>query len=275
VEIPDYIVPFEGWRKFKLRANGSLLVSANYPFPWKEADPGDAVCLSDSGGWFNQNLGDPPEYEEHTADQPCPHLRCTCGWYSFKTREQAEAHRQGYVLARVSVWGRVAVHRRGYRSSRIAIQELFLLNPEVQVPVARQALVDRYRVPITVLERTEWISENPNVSSSSSLSQSLAYQNHMQSLMQVLQKLPPSPLTNPQAIPLSQQYAISMWGTSTNTPAAIQAASIDPRAFVAGLSPVEIKLVFDEIQRRRAREAAIRNRQALQQEIARQLRARR
>jgi len=236
--IPDYLEPLTGWRRFNLRQRGSLLVSANYPTPWPTRDPGEACCIAEANAYFTTLQG-AEDWEPHAPDDPVPQLGCTCGFYAFKDRARAEDHHQGSVLARVALWGRVAVHVHGYRAQRIRIEELFCDHRAVVTP---QALRERYQIPVTEVEST-WTLENPSGSSSSNPSSS-----------QGTGKL----AMNQQSLATNQPPPFQ-WSPSfllgSPTPPAIQAVTIDPRAFVSGLSPVERRLVFDEIQRHRVRAA--------------------
>src|SRR5678815_1193449 len=148
-ECPDFFAPLEAWRKFNVRDHGRLLVSANHPIPWRRVEPDAAVCLADAS---------------HPRDEPCPALRCTCGYYAYKTKDAARQHGQGQVLAKVAVWGRIASHTRGYRAERIRLLAL-IVPQDSGWATALPALADRYHIPVTEGE-TSWISASPNGSSS-------------------------------------------------------------------------------------------------------------
>jgi hypothetical protein len=95
--------------------------------------------------------------ERHRADEPCPKEVCTCGFYAFKTREQAVEEDGWAVLARVALWGKVIVHQRGYRAARMRIEELFIVQGHDPAVVA--ALMDRYPVPLHFVEKPKWTSD--------------------------------------------------------------------------------------------------------------------
>jgi hypothetical protein len=163
-ETPDFFSELTGWRKFAVRDHSRVLVSANYPQPWAGVDPGPAICTIDTGTMYS--FGPVPV---HPVNEPCPCLTCSCGYYAYKSRDDAEQHHQGRVLARVQLWGRLVEHERGYRAERIRIAELFVLRDYPEV--GRAGLAARYGVPIHVEEKAVWISES--LSESSLLSPSL------------------------------------------------------------------------------------------------------
>jgi len=138
--IPDFFHALTAWRKFDVAAHARILASAGHTDHWwPTADLGEAICRA---------------YQNHDA----PQLECTCGFYCFKARVDAEQHQQGSILARVEIWGRLAEHRRGYRAQYMRIEELFV-SPSFS---ARPALESRYHVPVTVDQGADtWISENP------------------------------------------------------------------------------------------------------------------
>lgn len=166
---PDFFAPLEAWRKFSVTDRGRVLKSVGVSGVWPMADPGAAFCQAEN--WFNP-ASDAPAHED-----PCPSLGCSCGFYAYKTRDDAEKHGQGHILARVEVWGRIAEHERGYRAERVKLKELFLLDSEMYQGDA-VALQARYQIPVTTLKgQSAWISESLDASSLSSLSWSpLNYQ---------------------------------------------------------------------------------------------------
>lgn len=151
--IPDFFSPLEAWRKFDTMADGSVLCSVGIgQFPWLSAESGAAYCASGSG-----------EFTTHGA---CPSLKCSCGYYAYKKREDAEVHGQGQILARIEVWGRIAEHERGYRCEHARIKELFLLDSLGYLGEQVKSLEKRYKIPVTILKgKDAWISESPSASS--------------------------------------------------------------------------------------------------------------
>jgi hypothetical protein len=144
-QIPDFFHALIGWRKFEFAVGGRVLTSAGHTDHWWPMhDLGEALCRA-------------------TGDHDAPQLQCSCGFYCYKTREDAQQHAQGSILAKVEVWGRLAEHTRGYRAQHMKILELFV-SPSFS---ARSSLETRYHVPVTVDEgASTWISENPYGSSS-------------------------------------------------------------------------------------------------------------
>lgn len=197
--MPDYFAALTAWRKFAVRDNGRVLVSANHPIPWTRIEPDPAVCLSDSA---------------HPPGEPCPALRCSCGYYAYKSRDDARQHSQGLILARVELWGRIAQHTRGYRAEHIRLCELIV--PHAYPAIA--ALAARYPIPVTEGDPA-WTSENLNASSllNQSVSQWYSQQN-----MQILPYLPSpygnSPQLGPQLANYAQQQALQQYKSATMSP---------------------------------------------------------
>jgi hypothetical protein len=194
MSVPDFFTELIAWRKFDLRDAGRLLVSVNHPIPWGTVDPGPAFCIADS------NL--------HGYDEECPAFRCSCGFYAYKTRDDAAMHAQGRILVRVMLWGRIAEHKRGYRAERIKLAEIFV--PKDLPTIA--ALEKRYNIPVTVDEGAAlWTSVNPSASSQSSLLQYQQLQALMQNQLQPIQNYNPYYGQQPQNY--SQQYAGNILGS--------------------------------------------------------------
>lgn len=138
--------PLLGWRAWTVAeaATGPELRSLVYAHAWPPGGPMRQVC--EPGGclaarWPNQ-----------------PH---TCGIHAFKERSDAEAYprtwearrsggaRSGsvYAIGRVSLWGRVIEHERGYRAALAYPFDLFL--PPQHRPLAIP-LAARYGVEVMV-----------------------------------------------------------------------------------------------------------------------------
>jgi hypothetical protein len=157
---PDYFSPLEGWRAFGLTQGNAVLRSVVQKVPWPTVESGEACCLDPGLGFGGHR---------HVAEEPCPKERCTCGFYAYKTREQAEAQAdQCLVLARVALWGVVVIHEHGYRAARMRVEELFI--PQ-GLDTAVAALMDRYPVPLHVIERPSWTSGYQSAPSTSNPSQ--------------------------------------------------------------------------------------------------------
>lgn len=141
--IPDFFHVLTGWRKFDALVNGdAILKSVAAAQMWPSAELGAAFCV----GTY--------EHDSHLA----PALNCSCGYYAYKTRDDAAKHSQGKLLVRVELWGRIAEHERGYRAQHMKIVEIFL-PPDFP---ARSALEARYRCPVVIDEGvTKWILESP------------------------------------------------------------------------------------------------------------------
>lgn len=140
--------PLLGWRAWTVveTAAGPELRSLVYAHVWPAGEPMRQVC--EPGGclaarWPNQ-----------------PHA---CGIHAFKEREDAElyprtweARRSGgarsvdvYAIGRVSLWGRVVEHERGYRAALAYPFDLFLPAPHRMLAIP---LAARYGVEVMVAE---------------------------------------------------------------------------------------------------------------------------
>ncbi len=163
-EIPDFLGCVTGWRKFALMENGRILTSAGHTsHVWPVADLGEAFCARGVSAYDVAR----DRYVTHDA----PQLGCTCGFYCYKTCEDAQTHAQGSILAKVEIWGRLAEHTRGYRAQHMRIVELYVA-PSMSGLV--DVLVKRYGVAVFVDEgANKWISESPYVSLSQSQWQNL------------------------------------------------------------------------------------------------------
>lgn len=148
-EIPDFFHALTAWRKFDTTNGQRMLTSAGHTdHVWPVADLGEAYCRAGV---------------EHDA----PELSCSCGFYCYKERTDAEQHAQGTILAKVEVWGRLlAEHKRGYRAQHMKILELYVAPGFAAI----DALTKRYGVAVFIYEgASKWISESPSALSSSSL----------------------------------------------------------------------------------------------------------
>lgn len=204
-EFPDFFTELIAWRKFAVKDSGRLLVSANIAIPWATVDPGPATCIQ----------------PVHPLDEPCPSLKCHCGYYAYKTKDDAIAHAQGYVLGRVLVWGRVAQHVRGYRAARMKLVELFV--PPDYPSAGRDGLIARYQIPVTLDGGIAWTSENPNASLSLSqlANQYLSQQNNPYSRR----------LSSQQALAYQQQYVAQQQASQLRPP--VPTGTPDKKAFEA------------------------------------------
>ncbi len=167
-ETPDYFKELTAWRKFSNHAGGTVLASVN----------GVAHPLRDMGAAYCTNTATKTHYSIQTdtvemlgARHLCPSLDCTCGFYAYKARPDAERHDQGEILARVSVWGRIAEHARGYRAQFMRIEEIIL---PAHLETCQKPFEARYGVPVSVdKESGKWTSDSPNGLLSSSHYQNL------------------------------------------------------------------------------------------------------
>lgn len=135
--------PLLGWRAWHVVREGdaSVLVSWWLSTTWPARRRLEAAC------------------RQHG---PRPELRHDCGIHAFKSREDVLAYvgcrvpyvgfpfvrpvegRVGMAIGRVSLWGRVAAHRGGYRAQYAYPYDLFLISGDSQVArdVQRHYAVD-------------------------------------------------------------------------------------------------------------------------------------
>jgi hypothetical protein len=233
MNIPDYMAPLEGWRAFGLTQGNAVLRSVVQKVPWPSVESGEACCLDPGLGFGGHR---------HGAEEPCPKERCTCGFYAYKTREQAEHEGdQSLVLARVALWGVVVIHERGYRAARMRIEELFV--PQ-GLDTAVAALMDRYPVPLHVVEAPPWTSAYLNAPSTSNPSQ---YQQQLQQFYQLNPRLLPSPY-NPHHVP-ALPSASPLWRWLTVPGKQPKQAA----AFIKSLNDAEVQQLIGELRERAER----------------------
>jgi hypothetical protein len=120
VAAPDYAAPIVGWRGWLVvEAGGALrLCSIVYHTPWP---PRQELVASCRGG---EHRLSPELPAEHSA----PEAACRCGIYACESAAAATPFlagarrpaRQtlGFVLGRVSLWGKVVECQRGWRGER-------------------------------------------------------------------------------------------------------------------------------------------------------------
>jgi len=92
---------------------------------------------------------------QHIVPQP----GCRCGLHAYRTRElaeralAAEMRPTPTVLGRVSLWGRVVAHQRGWRSQFAYPYELFVLGNDAELAPALRATyaVDAVLLPVAEL----------------------------------------------------------------------------------------------------------------------------
>jgi hypothetical protein len=135
--------PVVGWRAWAAveTVEGPELQSVVYPHPWPARRALRNVC--EAGGCL-------------AARWPAqPH---SCGIHAFKAREDALAfpstweslrfahgvYPEHYVIGRVSLWGRVVEHERGYRAEVAYPSALELLLPQewLVLPLAARYGID-------------------------------------------------------------------------------------------------------------------------------------
>ena len=127
MRVPDLIEPLVGWRGWRVR--DGRLWGVHYPAAWPSGEPIAAYCGS-------------------LKDHDAPGEGCNCGVHAAKDEEGL---RLNYlfglpdVYGKVNLWGRVAVHSRGYRAEFGYPRELFVRG-ERWLDALRE-----YDVPVSVL----------------------------------------------------------------------------------------------------------------------------
>jgi hypothetical protein len=135
---PDFIEPFVGWKGLLADAEGSLWSPA-METPWPTREPLAATC----------------ERKKHTP----PATSCSCGIYAVKSFDDllAAGYNWGqtedgktWVVAKVSLWGRVRAGRIGYRSQLAYPKKVYV--PAYKLPLGAR-IRERYGVPIGAIDR--------------------------------------------------------------------------------------------------------------------------
>jgi hypothetical protein len=153
--VPDYVEPLVGWRVWSAVAapGGPLLMSLTRPQPWPAGRAIAARCVARAPADRSRR--------PHVA----PVVDCACGIYALAS--EADAARLvdqarhvpdalAAVLGRVSRWGRVVVHRRGWRAAFAYPLQLFVPSRWCGGIRAADAMevadsLRRYDVPVEVV----------------------------------------------------------------------------------------------------------------------------
>jgi len=108
-KVPDLIEPIVGWRGWRL--HGDMLMGMHFPVIWEPEKP---LIADSSYCGINHEI---------------PGENCMCGIHATKDREGL---RLNYLMGlpdiygTVSLWGRVAIHSRGYRAEFAYPKELWV-----------------------------------------------------------------------------------------------------------------------------------------------------
>jgi hypothetical protein len=143
---PDYFEPLIGWRIWHVTKGGQIR-AAVIGTTWPAFKALQAT---------------------HDGHEQCYGIgSCHCGAYAYRTEAFARADMDdlgalSYIIGKVALWGRVAVHTRGYRASRAyPVEFLYAKGCD------GAAVANAYGVPFT--EDQTWKSVSENGLSSSSL----------------------------------------------------------------------------------------------------------
>lgn len=115
---PDYTHTITAWRGWTVDTDGNL-GALGTSFEWEPRRAARARCKVASGS--------------HHA----PNLSCSCGFWSFKSRELLTEALSNYstdvdVIGEVEIWGRVIECENGWRSEFAYPKELWLLDEELE-----------------------------------------------------------------------------------------------------------------------------------------------
>ena len=146
VVVPDSIVPIVGWRRWLV---------------WGMSDPDSANPEIRLGSvpkvdcrWF-PNKATPAQCRKQEVCRNAPQEGCTCGYYGLSTKAFREWFTAGafppfVVVGRVSMWGKVIVCQRGWRSQFAYPKELFLPRDVWRSPTYERYLdaLSVYGVPV-------------------------------------------------------------------------------------------------------------------------------
>jgi hypothetical protein len=138
---PDVVT---GWRLWQVVRAGSDVRLAAWSAPelqWPPRRRCEARCLLDLG-----------------ADHIVPQPGCRCGLYAYRTRElaeralAAEMRPEPVVLGRVSLWGRIVGHQRGWRSQYGYPYELYSVGDDHAVARALRSAYAVDASPLRIVE---------------------------------------------------------------------------------------------------------------------------
>jgi hypothetical protein len=164
---PDYLEPVLGWRIWHAaeKAGSTSLWSIYHRVVWPAGEPLRAECAK-------RRLI--VRFRSSARKRhPAPAVGCECGIYALSTEQtgihvlstedfwmmlrELEAQQKLPVLGRVSLWGEVHEHERGWRASLAYPERLYVFRaPSSDGGIATRlaAGLERYGVPIEVLSTT-------------------------------------------------------------------------------------------------------------------------
>ena len=156
---PDYVEPLIGWRAWHIvpTPDGPRLHSIGRDVTWQPGREHHASCRRHQPWLRRRRAG-----RGHAA----PATSCSCGVWAVQTPTHAASALDIYgrswkpihrVLGRVSLWGTIVEHDRGWRAELAYPAELFiprrrLHGPDVPDVDALAQALSAYDVPIHVVE---------------------------------------------------------------------------------------------------------------------------
>ena len=135
---PDFIEPFVGWKGLRADDEGNLW-SPSLETLWPTGEPLMATCTRN----------------EHTP----PITSCSCGIYAVNSFEDLRERRYNWgeaadgriwVVAEVSLWGRLRPGQIGYRAQFAYPETVYVPGHKLRLGAR---IGERYGVPIRVIDR--------------------------------------------------------------------------------------------------------------------------
>jgi hypothetical protein len=150
---PDYVEPVVGWRMWYAVENGAetCLSSVIHTTPWPRGEPLVAVCRC-------TRL---PLWPFNRRNHEAPAENCRCGIYAATITMMRTYLPEQFawtdlvpVLGRVSLWGVVHEHERGWRGSFAYPRSLFVPVVELSSRRAARIIADLrgYGVPVRAVD---------------------------------------------------------------------------------------------------------------------------
>lgn len=106
----DAVVGYRAWHVTIDRGVATMTAAVAKEWVWPKASPLKACCtpLEPIGRYLAARIG----------DHPAPRSGCKCGIWAFDSPDKvAEVfHDRVYLLGEVALWGKIKVHRLGYRA---------------------------------------------------------------------------------------------------------------------------------------------------------------
>jgi hypothetical protein len=161
-EVPAFSECVVGYRAWRIDSRDRLWPISDRRSPW-ETGINDARCNCsvDGSTSLDASRRDGRRVPECHPEHEAPDADCTCGLYSWRRPRSGWAldHRLAagsMVCGAVASWGRLQVHRDGFRAARACVVAL-AYPPGTRADVVRklERVARRYRVELVALDRLE------------------------------------------------------------------------------------------------------------------------